>query len=257
MSAGADTRDREVRADSLEQLRELMGDCRRCGLAEGRTRLVFGVGDPDARLMFIGEAPGRNEDLEGEPFVGAAGKLLDELLAGIGLTREQVYIANILKSRPPGNRDPLAEEIDACTPYLREQIRLVDPDVIATLGNYATRFMLGTDRGITSLRGHLFRRDGRLIVPIFHPAVGLYDPRKRPVLTEDFQRLRVVLDRVAAGEIDPRGPEGDDGAPAASAAHDGLAVPEGDRHEGSSQPAAPQGRGSLEPEQATLDLEGA
>jgi DNA polymerase len=191
-----------------------MSDCSRCALAQGRAHLVFGVGDPHAPLMFIGEAPGKNEDLKGEPFVGAAGALLDELLASIGMVRQQVYIANILKSRPPGNRDPLPDEIEACAPFLREQIRLVDPDVIATLGNYATRFMLGTDKGITALRGHLFRRDGRLIVPIFHPAVGLYDPRKRPVLEDDFKRLAVVLGRVQRGELDPRG-TGDVPAPGA------------------------------------------
>ncbi len=179
-----------------------MGDCRRCALGDTRTNLVFGVGDPHARLMFIGEAPGRNEDLKGEPFVGAAGKLLDELLAGIGLSRAEVYIANILKSRPPGNRDPLPEEIDACTPFLREQVRLIDPDVIATLGNFATRFMLGRGEGITQLRGRLFRVEGRLVLPIFHPAVALYDPNKRPALQEDFHRLRTVLDRVEHGQLD-------------------------------------------------------
>jgi uracil-DNA glycosylase family 4 len=216
---GDDIGGADAHVDTLEALRALMGECARCGLAEGRTTLVFGVGDPHARLMFIGEAPGKNEDLKGEPFVGAAGKLLDQLLAGIGLSRHEVYIANILKSRPPGNRDPLPDEIDACTPFLREQIRLIDPDVIATLGNYSTRFMLGTSEGITTLRGRLFRRDGRLIVPIFHPAVGLYDPKKRPELDEDFKRLAVVLGRVARGEIDPRAEAGpssaegpDDGA---------------------------------------------
>jgi uracil-DNA glycosylase family 4 len=181
-----------------------MGDCRRCALGDTRTELVFGVGDPHARLMFIGEAPGKNEDLQGEPFVGAAGKLLDGLLAEIGLERREVYIANILKSRPPGNRDPLPEEIDACTPFLREQVRLVDPDLIATLGNFATRFMLGRTEGITALRGHLFRVEGRLILPIFHPAVALYDPKKRPALEDDFKRLRSVLGRIARGELDPR-----------------------------------------------------
>jgi uracil-DNA glycosylase len=180
---------------SLDELREYMADCRRCALGASCTNLVFGVGDPHADLMFIGEAPGEKEDLLGEPFVGAAGKLLDELLGGIGLTRSQVYIANVLKCRPPGNRDPKPEEIAECAPFLTEQIRLVDPKVIATLGNFATKFVLHTERGITTLRGKLYRVDGRQVVPIFHPAAALYTPAKRTTLEEDFRRLRAVLDR--------------------------------------------------------------
>jgi DNA polymerase len=186
----------------LESLREHMGDCHRCLLGDTRTRLVFGVGDPHATLMFIGEAPGKNEDLQGEPFVGAAGKLLDELLASIGMVRSQVYIANVLKCRPPGNRDPLAGEIAMCTPFLAEQVRLIDPKVVATLGNFATRFVLGTDRGISTLRGRLFRADGRQVVPIFHPAAALYDQTKVDVLYDDFKRLKAVLDRAAEDGAD-------------------------------------------------------
>lgn len=182
------------RFPDLDSLREHLGDCARCSLGPTRTKLVFGVGDPHAELMFIGEAPGRNEDLQGEPFVGAAGKLLDELLASIGMDRSQVYIANVLKCRPPNNRDPLSEEIERCTPFLAEQVRLVDPKVIATLGNFATKYVLGTDRGITGLRGRLFHVDGRRVVPIFHPAAALYDQTKRAVLFDDFKRLRAVLD---------------------------------------------------------------
>jgi len=178
----------------LDALRAHIGDCHRCPLGDTRTTLVFGVGDPAARLMFVGEAPGRNEDLKGEPFVGAAGALLDELLASIGLVRSQVYIANVLKCRPPGNRDPLSDEMTACTPFLAQQVRLIEPTVIATLGNFATKYMLDTDRGITGLRGRLFRVGGRQIVPIFHPAAALYDQTKRDVLFEDFKRLRAVLD---------------------------------------------------------------
>jgi len=200
-----DIREGGARPDSLDELRALMGDCHRCALGDTRTRLVFGVGDPHARLMLVGEAPGKNEDLKGEPFVGAAGKLLDSLLEGMGLTRERIYIANILKCRPPGNRDPLPGEIEACTPFLRDQIRLVDPAVIATLGNFATRFMLGRAEGITQLRGRLFRVEGRLVLPIFHPAVVLYDPGKRPVLEQDFSTLRTVLARVERGELDVSG----------------------------------------------------
>lgn len=184
----------------LDALRAWIGDCHRCPLGDSRTTLVFGTGDPHARLMFIGEAPGRNEDLKGEPFVGAAGRLLDELLESIGLHRHDVYIANILKCRPPGNRDPLPAEVDTCTRFLTEQVKLVDPLVIATLGNHATRFVLETTRPIGSLRGRLFEKDGRRIVPIFHPAAALYDRSKAQVLFEDFQRLRVVLERGATND---------------------------------------------------------
>jgi uracil-DNA glycosylase family 4 len=181
--------------NDLPSLREHIGDCHRCALGDGRTTLVFGVGHPSAELMFVGEAPGKNEDLQGEPFVGAAGKLLDELLAGIGLTRPQVYVANVLKCRPPGNRDPLPIEVETCTPFLSRQIELISPKVIATLGNFATRYVLDTTAGITSLRGRLYHIGGRQVVPIYHPAVALYDASKRSDLAEDFKRLRAVLDR--------------------------------------------------------------
>jgi uracil-DNA glycosylase family 4 len=180
---------------SLDALLAHVGDCRRCALTAARTRLVFGVGDPSARLMFIGEAPGKNEDLTGEPFVGAAGKLLDELLASIGIERSQVYIANMVKCRPPGNRDPEPEEIATCAPFLARQVDLIAPDVIATLGRFAAHYVLGTDAPITTLRGKLYHRDGRRIVPVFHPAAALYDASKRGVLFDDFRRIRVVLDR--------------------------------------------------------------
>lgn len=188
----------------LTALETYIGDCQRCPLGATRTRLVFGVGDPRSRLVFIGEAPGRNEDLMGEPFVGAAGKLLDELLASIGLKRSQVYIANVLKCRPPSNRDPQPEEIGTCTPFLAEQVRLIDPVVIATLGNFATKYILGTETGITQLRGKLYHVDGRQVVPIYHPAAALYSPDKRQYLFEDFARLRSVLDR--ATEAGPQAP---------------------------------------------------
>lgn len=178
---------------SLDDLRELIGDCTRCGLGDTRTRLVFGAGDPNARVMFIGEAPGRNEDLRGEPFVGAAGKLLDELLAHAGLTRDEVYIANVLKCRPPGNRDPLPSEIETCTPFLREQIRLVDPEILVTLGNFATRFVLKTEAGITGLRGSVHHVGRFVVLPIFHPAAAIYDRTKREALFSDFELLGSLL----------------------------------------------------------------
>jgi DNA polymerase len=180
---------------SLEALREHVGDCHRCPLATTRNRLVFGVGDPHARLMFIGEAPGKNEDLTGEPFVGAAGKFLDELLASIGTDRSQVYIANMVKCRPPGNRDPEPVELETCAPFLARQIELIAPAVIATLGRFAAHYVLQVTEPISSLRGKLYHRDGRNIVPVFHPAAALYDNSKRSVLLDDFQRIKVVLDR--------------------------------------------------------------
>lgn len=192
-----------LRCGDLDELQRHIGDCQRCPLALTRTTLVFGVGDPHARLMFVGEAPGRNEDLKGEPFVGAAGRLLDELLAGIGLTRSEVYIANVVKCRPPGNRDPMPVEIETCAPFLAEQIRLIAPSVIGTLGNFATRRVLETEKPISAVRGRLFRVGEHKVVPVFHPAAALYDRSKHDVLVEDFTRLKAVLD----GEFATADPE--------------------------------------------------
>jgi uracil-DNA glycosylase family 4 len=204
---------------SLRELRDEIGDCHRCALGDTRTTLVFGVGRPDAEVLFIGEAPGKNEDLKGEPFVGAAGKLLDELLGSAGLSRSDVYIANILKCRPPQNRDPEADEIRRCTPFLEEQIRLIDPKVIVTLGKFATQFVLETTVGITQLRGRRHEVGGRAVLPIFHPAAALYDQTKRQILLDDFQRLRVLLEsererRVAAADAAPTIETDGVGAPA-------------------------------------------
>lgn len=184
----------------LGALREHIGDCHRCALSAERTRLVFGAGDPHARLMLVGEAPGKNEDLTGEPFVGAAGRLLDDLLAGISMKRSQVYIANMVKCRPSGNRDPEPHEIGTCSGFLARQIELVDPVVVSTLGRFAAHYVLGTTASITSLRGKLYRVGDRRVVPVFHPAAALYDGSKRAVLEDDFRRLRAVLDRVERGE---------------------------------------------------------
>ena len=152
--------------------------------------------------MFIGEAPGRNEDLKGEPFVGAAGKFLDELLGEAGLRRDEVYIANVLKCRPPGNRDPLPEEIETCTPFLREQIRLISPQILVTLGNFATKFVLKTDTGITRLHGSP-QRAGRFVVfPSFHPAAALYDRTKQDALREDFRKLGLLLESLQAEQAE-------------------------------------------------------
>lgn len=178
---------------NLDEIRDLMGDCHRCSLGDTRTRLVFGVGSATARAIFVGEAPGSNEDKQGEPFVGAAGRFLDELLGVAGLARDRIYIANILKCRPPKNRDPLPVEIDTCTPFLREQIRVIGPDILVTLGNFATRFVLETSEGITALRGRPHQADGLTVLPVFHPAAAIYDRTKRDVLLGDFETLAVLL----------------------------------------------------------------
>ena len=178
------------------ELRDAAMVCTACRLSDTRTNVVFGVGDPEARLMLVGEAPGRNEDLQGEPFVGAAGQLLDELMAGIGITRSEAYIANVLKCRPPGNRDPQQDEIDACKGYLREQIRMIHPEVVVTLGNFATKLLVPTDVGITRMRGQRIEWWlGATLVPTYHPAAALRGrPRVREEMEEDFALVRTVLD---------------------------------------------------------------
>lgn len=177
----------------LDELRAQVAECRKCPLADGRTQTVFGVGDIEARVMIIGEAPGKNEDLQGEPFVGKAGQYLNELLAVAGLTRDDVFIANVLKCRPPGNRDPRPEEIELCTPFLREQTRTIDPEFIVTLGNFATKFILKTDVGITRLRGTVQQAGKFKVFPIFHPAAAIYDGSKREALENDFTTLGELL----------------------------------------------------------------
>ncbi|WP_418865138.1 uracil-DNA glycosylase [Senegalimassilia anaerobia] len=177
----------------LDELRVQVESCRRCPLCDGRTQTVFGVGNPHARVMFIGEAPGKNEDLQGEPFVGAAGHYLNELLGCAGLRREDVFIANVLKCRPPGNRDPRPEEIQTCTPYLREQTRTIDPEVLVTLGKFSTQFVLKTQVGITRLHGRVQRAGKFLVFPIFHPAAALYDGAKREAMENDFVTLGQLL----------------------------------------------------------------
>ena len=159
---------------TLAQLEQEALGCTRCPLAAGRTQVVFGVGNPSARLMFIGEGPGREEDLRGEPFVGRSGQLLDRLMAEeIGIDRTGCYIANVVKCRPPGNRDPKPEEIDACRPYLESQVDTIAPAVVVTLGNFATRLMLDTTEGIKRLRGRSYPFRTGLIVPTYHPSAAL------------------------------------------------------------------------------------
>lgn len=187
----------------LDQIKAEVDSCRRCPLCEGRTQTVFGAGNPNARVLIVGEAPGKNEDLQGVPFVGAAGKYLDELLGVAGLKREDVFIANVLKCRPPGNRDPRVEEIECCTPYLREQTRTIDPEYIVTLGNFATKFILKTEVGITRLHGKLQQAGKFKVFPIFHPAAALYDGSKRVALEDDFTTLGELLRAAREQSMDP------------------------------------------------------
>jgi DNA polymerase len=161
-------------ANDLAELAREAAVCVRCPLADHRTQVVFGVGAPDADLMFVGEAPGRDEDLQGEPFVGRSGQLLDRLMAEeLGIDRGRCYIANVVKCRPPDNRDPRPDEIASCRPYLSAQLELIRPKVVVTLGNFATKLLLDSAQGIRALRGRVFERGGRSLVPTYHPAYVL------------------------------------------------------------------------------------
>ena len=186
--------------DQWEQLRQQCMSCRACGLADTRTNVVFGVGSPTAEVLLVGEAPGASEDQQGEPFVGAAGEDLNGILSLAGLKREDVYIANVLKCRPPGNRNPRPEEVLACSPFLREQIRSIWPDIIVTLGNPATHFVLKTEIGITKLRGRFHQMGHFVVMPTFHPAAALRNPAWQELLEEDFKMLGDYLGRHPAPE---------------------------------------------------------
>lgn len=181
-------------AGSIAELRGLLGDCARCSLSKGRTNLVFGAGDESARLMFVGEAPGRVEDQQGLPFVGPAGRLLDELLGGIGLERRQVYITNVVKCRPPGNRDPLPLEMETCGPFLKEQISIIRPGIICALGRIASGVMLEKSVQITRMHGQKFEGPGYFVVPVFHPAAALRAPSNMSMIREDFEQLKAYLE---------------------------------------------------------------
>jgi uracil-DNA glycosylase len=194
------------RAAALREYAEQTASCTRCALSQGRTQVVFGSGSPNAELMFVGEAPGFHEDQQGIPFVGQAGKLLDKLLGGIGLTRADVFVANVLKCRPPGNRDPVPEEISACEPHLFRQIELIEPKVVATLGNFATKLLSGKPAGITRVHGYeqevTLGARTVLLYPLYHPAAALYTPSMLKVLEDDFARLPGILERAAAEPVD-------------------------------------------------------
>ncbi len=187
----------ERRRERLVEVYEEAAACIRCPLAETRTKVVFGAGNADAELMFVGEAPGAEEDRQGLPFVGRAGQLLGELLAGIGMSRQDVFIANVLKCRPPGNRDPQPLEIEACRPYLFEQVRLIQPKVVCTLGNFATKLLSGNPAGITRVRGtpqvHELGGQAVFLLPLFHPAAALRTPAVKETLRRDFETLPKLL----------------------------------------------------------------
>jgi len=184
-------------SSALDAIRTDLGDCTRCKLHETRQNIVFGVGNPAARLMFVGEAPGADEDRQAEPFVGRAGKKLNEMIAAIGLTREEVYIANIVKCRPPENRDPQPDEVGSCSPFLFQQIDAIAPRVIVTLGSPATKLLLETKQGITKLRGNWHEFRGVPLMPTFHPAYLLraYTPENRRKVWEDLKAARDRMDK--------------------------------------------------------------
>jgi uracil-DNA glycosylase len=218
--------DAAARREELVALYKEVSDCTRCPLFETRTKAVFGAGNADADLMFVGEAPGAEEDRQGLPFVGRAGGLLNELLVEIGLSREEVFICNVLKSRPPDNRDPLPTEITACEPYLFEQVRLIAPRVVCTLGNFATKLLTGSPTGITKVRGtpQTHELGGRTVfmLPLFHPAAALRTPAVKETLRADFATIPALLEQALP-------------APLPSAAE--LAEAEASRGEGPPPPA--------------------
>ena len=199
--------DAAERREQLIALYHHLRDCHDCPLKATRTKLVFGAGNADADVMFVGEAPGANEDLQGLPFVGRAGKLLEELLGEIGLDRGDVFINNVLLCRPPGNRDPLPEEIAECEPHLMERIRLIEPKVICTLGNFATKLLTGQPTGITRQHGRPQERElgGRRVVlyPLFHPAAALRTPAVKQQLREDIHRLPELIAQHVPVQTEP------------------------------------------------------
>ncbi|MGE5709760.1 MAG: uracil-DNA glycosylase [Nitrospira sp.] len=181
---------------TLQDLEKSLHNCQRCKLATlGRTQVVFGVGNPHASVMFVGEAPGFNEDLQGEPFVGAAGKLLNELLQSANLSRDQIYIANVIKCRPPNNRDPEPDEVETCKPFLLQQIQMIRPKLVCTLGNWATQTLLERKVGITKVKAQAFYMKDFVIFPLLHPAAALHQGNLLDTLKDDFRKLKEFLDR--------------------------------------------------------------
>jgi uracil-DNA glycosylase family 4 len=175
---------------SLDSIRQELGECTRCRLHEGRNRLVFGAGDPHAALVFVGEGPGREEDLQGKPFVGRAGELLTRIIEAIDLTREEVYIANIVKCRPPNNRDPRPDEIQTCLPFLLKQLEAIRPRIICCLGTFAAQTLLGSEEKISALRGRFHAYQGAKLMPTYHPAFLLRNPQFKKAVWEDMKMIR-------------------------------------------------------------------
>jgi DNA polymerase len=181
---------------NLQELAKSLHNCQRCKLAKlGRTQVVFGVGNPHASIMFVGEAPGFHEDQKGEPFVGAAGKLLNDLLQSAGLSRDEIYIANVIKCRPPNNRDPELDEVDTCKPFLMQQIQMIRPKLVCTLGNWATQTLLERKVGITKVKAQAFYMKDFVLFPLLHPAAALHQGGLLEPLKEDFKKLKEFLDR--------------------------------------------------------------
>lgn len=192
----------ELERMSLQDLSASLHNCQRCKLAKmGRSQVVFGTGNPTASIMFVGEAPGFNEDQKGEPFVGAAGKLLDKLLESAGLSRSQVYIANVIKCRPPNNRDPETDEVETCKPFLLQQIEMIQPKLVCTLGNWATQTILEKKVPITKVKGSAIKLERFVVFPLLHPAAALHQGNLLETLREDFQKLRAYLDRMTTPPI--------------------------------------------------------
>lgn len=196
---------------TLQELAKSLHNCQRCKLAKlGRSQVVFGVGNPHASIMFVGEAPGFNEDQKGEPFVGAAGKLLNDLLQSANLSRDQIYIANVIKCRPPNNRDPEPDEVETCKPFLMQQIQMIRPKLVCTLGNWATQTLLERKVGITKVKAQAFYMKDFVIFPLLHPAAALHQGNLLDTLKEDFKKLKEFLDRhtqpVASESAEPAAP---------------------------------------------------
>jgi len=185
-------------AEELAKIAEAVQTCRRCPLSKTALRGVPGEGNPNTDVMFIGEGPGKEEDKQGRPFCGPAGKFLDEMLRSIGLSRDEVYIGNIVKHRPPGNRDPEPGEIEACWPYLQSQIEIINPHVIVILGRHSLARLMPGLGTISQLHGRAFRRDGRYFMALYHPAVALYAGSMRQVLMEDFGKLKLLLKKIGS-----------------------------------------------------------
>jgi uracil-DNA glycosylase family 4 len=181
--------------ETLDMIRADLGACQRCKLHKGRKNIVFGAGNPRAKLVFVGEGPGYEEDIQGEPFVGQAGQLLTRILRAIGLAREDVYICNIIKCRPPGNRNPEPDEIAACIPFLRRQLKAIGPGLICALGTFAAQTLLETKTPISRLRGRFYPYEGAHLLPTYHPAFLLRNPLKKADVWQDMQKLQVAYEK--------------------------------------------------------------